>query len=176
MRPGPQDQGDFQAIASEQTTCDQSLVKVVLQGLTGRVAVTARVPHDMIPVAVTQDGKAVRFKAGADVVAFSIKPAKQVIIEMRFCSKYVLSPEKQILDLPIYDAAKEPVCKVALGSQPTEYDKEIGWWVQDYFKVYCRAVGKFEISIPTTSLKDLTEKKNLVVIGGGRYSAGNGSD
>ncbi|MDD5706024.1 MAG: LamG domain-containing protein [Kiritimatiellae bacterium] len=158
--------GEFRAIVSERTTCDQSLVKAVLRDLTAPGGATARVPRDMTPVAVTQDGKPVRFKAAADVVAFAIKPARQTTIEIRFNSKHVLSPEKQILDLPIYSVAKQPVCKVALGSQATEYDKEIGWWIQDYFKVYCRAVENFAIGIPISTFTNLTERSNLIVIGG----------
>jgi hypothetical protein len=161
-----QSKSDFQATAGEQATCDQSLVKVALQNLAGPVAAVARVPRDMIPESVTLNGKPLTFKADADSVVFGFEPEKQSTIEMKFRSKYVLSPEKQILDLPIYDKAREPVCKVALGDNPTEYDKEIGWWVRDYFRVYCRYVEKFKITIPAASFKDLPEKKNLVVIGG----------
>lgn len=161
-----QTKGDFQATASEQTTCDQSLVKVALQNLAGPIAAAARVPRGMIPESVTLDGKPLTFKADADAVTFTVTPMKQSTLEMKFRSEQILSPEKQILDLPIYDEAQAPVCKVVLGANPTEYDREIGWWVQDYFKVYCRNVEQFKIKISAVSFKDLTDKKNLVVISG----------
>ena len=159
--------GDLGACVTETASADKSVVRALVSGLTVAIQARARVPEDMEAAHVRVNDRDVPFVATPGGVVFSVTPGQPTTaIEVVCQSRFVLTPEKGILDFPVFDSEHRPLCSILLSDRATDGDREVAWWIQDYFRVYAREVLGFSLRLSVGTITNTEAISHCIVVGG----------
>ncbi|MEI6425543.1 MAG: hypothetical protein WCP55_25245, partial [Lentisphaerota bacterium] len=160
---------NFKASAKEQADSHQSIVTIRMNGLKEKAKYALKIPENMSMREVKINGKAITpGTGGSGKISFDAVPDSQggILIEAASYSTQILSPEEQILNFPAFSEDGKPTASIVFPESPTWDESTVAWWVQDYFRVYCKEVKKTDVLLPLMPAKSLSEKKNMIVVGG----------